>query len=113
MIPRRAPAAIPPGTRRASAGLGTDFDSDATTPAPPAVGPRAAAFPRFGRVAVLVLENREYHDVIGGRNAPYLTRLPVRHALATRYYALGHPPLPNYLALTSGTTLDVRQDCND
>src|SRR3954466_10881230 len=92
--------------------LAPHFDSDATPPPPPAAGPLAGHFPRLGRVAVLVLENREDRNVIGSRNAPFLTQLAHRHALATRYYALGHPSLPNYLALTAGSTFDVTRDCN-
>jgi phospholipase C len=88
------------------------FDSDATPPPTPAAGALARRFPHLGRVAVLVLENREYRNVIGTAHAPYLTRLAHRNALATRYYALGHPSLPNYLALTAGSTFDVTRDCN-
>jgi phosphatidylinositol-3-phosphatase len=32
--------------------------------------------------------------------------------LATRYYAVAHPSLPNYLALTTGSTQGIRSDCN-
>jgi acid phosphatase len=91
---------------------GPPFDSDAAPPPPPAVGSQAGHFPRFGRVAVLMLENREYRDVIGSPQAPYLTRFAHSHALATGYYALGHPSLPNYLALTSGSTFGLSHDCN-
>jgi phosphatidylinositol-3-phosphatase len=93
-------------------GLGLLLDSDATPSPPPAAVGLATHFPRLGRVAVLVLENREYRDVMGVRRTPYLTQLARRYALASRYYALGHPSLPNYLALTAGSTFDVRRDCN-
>ena len=76
------------------------------------MGALAATFPRLGRVAVLVLENREYRDVIGTRQGRYLTRLARRYSLATRYYSVGHPSLPNYLALTAGSTFEVTRDCN-
>src|SRR4051812_5818784 len=71
--------------------------SEATPPLPPAVGAQGQTFPRFGRVAVLVLENREYRNVIGTGHGRYLTRLAHRYSLATHDYALGHPSLPNYL----------------
>jgi phosphatidylinositol-3-phosphatase len=88
--------------------------SEATPPPPPppAAGPTAGHFPHIGRVAVLVLENREYGAVIGRRQGHYLTRLARRYALAARYYALGHPSLPNYLGMTAGSTFDVSHDCN-
>ena len=46
---------------------------------------------------------------LGSRRA--LT-LADRGALATHYYALAHPSLPNYLALTTGSTQGVTSDCN-
>ena len=75
-------------------------------------GRDALPVPRLSKVAVLFLENRGYHDVIGSPDAPYLNRLARRSALETRYYALGHPSLPNYLALITGSTQGVTSDCN-
>jgi hypothetical protein len=72
----------------------------------------AVSVPRFSKVAVLFLENHGYRDVIGSRAAPFLNRLARRGALATRYYAIGHPSLPNYLALLTGSTQGVSSDCN-
>jgi hypothetical protein len=74
----------------------------------PAAG---AGFTHPSRVAVMVLENRSYGQVIGNRNAPYLNRLATRNALATRYYAVAHPSLPNYIALTSGSTGEITRNC--
>jgi phosphatidylinositol-3-phosphatase len=76
------------------------------------VGARAGRFPHWNRVAVLILENREYPAVIGSPRGRYLTTLARRYGLATRYYALAHPSLPNYLALTAGSTFGVHRDCN-
>jgi hypothetical protein len=82
--------------------------------------PRSAHVPRadatrtapFTKVAVVFLENRSYGDVIGSPQAPYINGLARRGALATHYYAVAHPSLPNYLALTTGSTLDITSDCN-
>jgi acid phosphatase len=76
------------------------------------IRPDAVQIPHFSKVAVLFLENRTYHEVIGSPNAPYLNRLARNHALATRYYGVSHPSLPNYLALTTGSTQGVTKDCN-
>jgi hypothetical protein len=62
-------------------------------------------------VAVMVLENRSFGQVIGNRDAPYLNRLARRSALATRYFAVGHPSLPNYIAMTTGSTADINGNC--
>jgi phosphatidylinositol-3-phosphatase len=76
-------------------------------------GDRAAArIPPFTKVAVLFLENRGYDQIIGSPQAPYLNRVAERGALATDYYALAHPSLPNYLAVTTGSTQGITSDCN-
>ncbi len=49
--------------------------------------------------------------MIGAPDAPYLNRLARRGALATRYYAITHPSLPNYLALIGGSTYGIHSDC--
>ena len=64
-------------------------------------------------VAVLVLENQEYTDVIGSPAAPFLNHLARTGALATGMYAITHPSLPNYLALTGGSTFGIDSDCTD
>jgi hypothetical protein len=79
---------------------------------PLGVGP-AAALPasHTSRVAVIVMENKEASEVIGNPAAPYTNALARRYALATQSYAVTHPSLPNYLALTSGSTHGVTSDC--
>jgi len=62
-------------------------------------------------VFVLVLENREFGQVIGNPSAPFLNRLARHGALATRYFAISHPSLPNYLALLGGATFHIQSDC--
>jgi len=76
---------------------------------PPADGGRP--FPRPARVAVFLLENRSYEQVISRPDAPYINRLARRYALATHYYAIAHPSLPNYIALSGGSVFGIRSDC--
>jgi len=57
------------------------------------------------------MENREYGSIIGNPAAPYLNSLAARFALATAYYGVTHPSLPNYFALTAGSTFGVSTDC--
>ncbi len=64
-------------------------------------------------VIVMVMENAEYSDVIGSSQAPYVNSLARRYALLRASYAIRHPSLPNYLALTSGSTQGVQSDCTD
>ncbi len=63
------------------------------------------------RVAVIVMENQEYGGIIGSHSAPFLNSLAGRYGLATGMYAITHPSLPNYLALTGGATLGIDSDC--
>jgi hypothetical protein len=62
---------------------------------------------------VIVMENSNYGDIIGSHNAPYINRLARTYALATSMYAISHPSLPNYLALTGGSTFGIQDDCTD
>jgi hypothetical protein len=64
-------------------------------------------------VFVIVMENKEYGDVIGSPSSPYVTALARRYASATGFFGVRHPSLPNYFALTAGTTFGVTSDCTD
>jgi hypothetical protein len=81
---------------------------------PIAVG-ATSTLPRSHRshVVVIVMENAEYGEVIGSPAAPYVNALARRYGLATQSFAITHPSLPNYLALTSGSTQGVSSDCTD
>jgi phosphatidylinositol-3-phosphatase len=64
-------------------------------------------------VMTIVLENEERSAVIGSAAAPYFNGLARRYGTMTQSYAIGHPSLPNYLALTSGSTQGIESDCTD
>jgi hypothetical protein len=64
-------------------------------------------------VAVLVMENEEYGDIVGSAATPYINALARRYGLATQMFATTHPSLPNYLALTGGSTFGITSDCTD
>jgi acid phosphatase len=69
--------------------------------------------PAPSHVVVIVLENREYGEVVGSTEAPFLNLLARNGALATHYYAVAHPSLPNYLALLGGSTFGIADNCTD
>jgi hypothetical protein len=75
----------------------------------------AAGLPRAhgSHIVVVMLENAEYGEVIGSSSAPYVNSLARRYGLMTQSYAIRHPSLPNYLALTSGSTQGIGSDCTD
>jgi len=76
-----------------------------------AVAARPAPVPHVAHVVVVVFENRERGAVMGV--APTFDALAARYAQATDYHAVAHPSLPNYLALVSGSTHGVTDDCTD
>ena len=67
----------------------------------------------LGPVFLLVMENKEYGDVVGNSAAPYLNQLAVDNTLVDQSYAIAHPSLPNYLALLAGDTFGITSDCTD
>ena len=69
------------------------------------------AVPDFQHVIVIVFENKEEGQVIGRSAAPTFTAMARRYAMVTRYYAVTHPSLPNYIAMISGSTHGIRRDC--
>jgi hypothetical protein len=77
--------------------------------------PAAKRLPRSraSHVVVVVMENKEYGDIVGSGDAPYLNALARHNGLATGSYAITHPSLPNYIALTSGATHGITSDCTD
>lgn len=59
-------------------------------------------------VVVILLENENETYVIGNKDAPYMNEMLIpNYSIAENYYALVHPSLPNYIAITSGSTLNV------
>ncbi|HEX9342262.1 MAG TPA: alkaline phosphatase family protein [Actinomycetota bacterium] len=75
----------------------------ATKPKPQAAGP--------ARVIVVVEENHSYSQIIGNPSAPFINQLAGHGTLLTGYFAVSHPSLPNYLAMTSGDTQGITSDC--
>lgn len=74
-------------------------------------GPAAAAHPgRLDRVFIIMIENHDRNGVIGNPAVPYLTSLARRYGVATNYYGVTHPSLPNYIAATSGSNWDTYSD---
>jgi phospholipase C len=61
---------------------------------------------------VIVMENHDYSQVIGSSSAPYENQLANQCGLATNYTAIAHPSLPNYIAMTSGSTQGITDDAN-
>ncbi|QEC47928.1 acid phosphatase [Baekduia soli] len=94
----------------------------APAPVPPAVSmghPSSAApcgqttgAPAWQHVVWVIMENTGYSGIIGASAAPYLNGLAARCGLATQYFAITHPSLPNYIAMTSGSPQGIHDDAD-
>jgi phosphatidylinositol-3-phosphatase len=71
----------------------------------PTADPSPAATPPH--IFVIVMENRSYSQAIA---SSYVSKLAAEYAIATDYHGVSHPSLPNYLALTSGSTWGIADD---
>ena len=81
------------------------------TPLTPQVSPlpipsMSIATPQ-SHVFVIVMENRSYGQALAGG---YTGKLAHEYAYATNYHGVSHPSLPNYLAMTSGSTWGIADD---
>lgn len=77
-------------------------------PSSPCAGTSASA--GYQHVVWILFENHSYNQVIGSSSAPYFNGLAHKCGLATNYSAVSHPSLPNYIALTSGSTQGITND---
>ena len=78
---------------------------------PPAQAPASVRVPNFTHVVVVVFENHESAAIVGNPDAPTFNALSTQYASLTAYHGVTHPSLPNYLALVSGSTHGITNDC--
>jgi hypothetical protein len=110
----RLPTTHTPSPAPSTESLSPSFPTapPSTTGATPTIASSSAAqVPAFSNVWIIVLENTDYSQVVGGKDMPYLNGLIDRYGLAESYFGVARPSQPNYLALFSGSTHGV--DDND
>ena len=102
--------------------LGSAWGCESPSSSPDAQGPQGQASPSAASAASapsapsravtkLLVVVEENHSLTQMRSEmPYTFALAKRFGYATRYYALTHPSLPNYLAIASGQTHGVTDD---
>jgi phosphatidylinositol-3-phosphatase len=66
--------------------------------------------PSWQHVVWIVMENKSYDDIVGNSSAPFENQLAADCGLATDYHGVTHPSLPNYIAMTSGSTQGIADD---
>ena len=70
------------------------------SPSPPAPAPQRSVF-------IIVMENHSADQALRGF---FTASLAAKYRVADNYHAVTHPSVPNYLALTSGSTWGVQDD---
>ena len=58
-------------------------------------------------VFLIVMENHSIDEALSGK---FTASLAARYGIADDYHAVAHPSVPNYLALTSGSTWGIQDD---
>jgi phosphatidylinositol-3-phosphatase len=107
-------------------GTPTSIASDAVTSTPllptatltpipslPSTSTPQPLVPNFEHIVIIMFENKEFGTVIGNPLMPNYNRLARDYTLLTQYYAVGHPSLPNYIALIGGDTFGIDSNCHD
>lgn len=69
--------------------------------------PKPSGLVAPSHVFVIVMENRSAGEALSGR---YTSQLAHQYGIATNYHGVSHPSLPNYLAMTSGSTWGIADD---
>ena len=63
--------------------------------------------PQQRHVFLIVMENHSAEQALSGQ---FIASLAAKYGVANNYHAVAHPSVPNYLALTSGSTWGVQDD---
>ncbi len=75
-------------------------------------GDSRAGFPHMTHVFVIFMENETYTAVLtaGNPNTAYIQTLAKTYGLETNYHGVTHTSLPNYVAVSSGSTWGSNND---
>jgi hypothetical protein len=70
------------------------------------------SIPRLDHVFVIMMENHGYRQIVNNPNAPFANAMAQSGNVATRYFAIAHPSLTNYLEVVGGSNFGVLSDNN-
>ena len=107
-----SPTNVAPYEPTTTATIPTPGATPGSTTTSPARRPCSGATPpaRYSHVVWIIMENRGLGDIDGSGSAPYVNSLGRQCGMAADYSGVAHPSLPNYIALTSGSTQGVTDD---
>lgn len=86
--------------------------ADVASAASPAAAP-VRQVPNFDHIVVITLENKGYEKIIDNPMMPAYNVYALGNTILTRYYAVTHPSLPNYIAMIGGDTFGIDDTCDD
>ena len=95
------------------AGLSVPAIASGPSASPPAHhGHGHSSFPHMNHVFVIMMENTSYSDLLSSTNpnTTFIQGLATTYGLETNYYGVTHTSLPNYVAVTSGSTWGSNAD---
>jgi hypothetical protein len=72
----------------------------------------SGGIPAFSHVFIIVMENEAIENILGNSSAPYINSLARQYSVAANYYGTVHTSLPNYIAIISGDTQGITQNCS-
>ena len=106
----QATLGTPASTGPAGTALPAAATSATVTPATVTPGTGSAARATVTKILVIMEENHSAGQVFPS-GMPYLWKLARRFGRATAWRAIGHPSLPNYLAILAGSAFNYPSDC--
>jgi hypothetical protein len=70
--------------------------------------------PVFNHIFIIFEENKNTSNIKGNEQAPFLNSLMNQYAVATNYFAIEHPSLPNYMDMLGGNNGGIgNRDCEE
>lgn len=75
-------------------------------------GPVPTGVPHLDHVFVIMMENHGYSQIVNNPNAPFINQFARSANMATKYFAVAHPSLTNYLEVVGGSNFGVHTDNN-
>jgi phosphatidylinositol-3-phosphatase len=102
--------ATPSGHGTSTAPAPVSASAESTAASPPSS--RASAAGRGVSKILVIIEENHSTDQVFPDGMPYLWQLARRYGHATRWDAITHPSLPNYLAIFSGSAFNEPENCS-
>jgi phosphatidylinositol-3-phosphatase len=93
------------GGTASSASPSTQSGSSATSGSSSSSSSGGSTAASTQHMVIVVEENKDFTEVIGGASMPYLNSLVPSGALAANYFGVADVSLPNYFTLTAGATI--------